>query len=377
MDPYDILGLRPQASAQEIELAYKGRRTQYHPDRYTDPEGARWATGKMQEVNAAYAILSDSGRKAQYDRGAGRPTATRSGSSQKSQAAAASADATTLSLKQALTQAFSVGLGCRRVFVAPNIPLAKLTGALQSYGRGKGVRDIVALVDTTMMGGAREGLMLTEEELLHKELMQQPGALPWSHVREIEAIKEKVQINGRTFMECTLVDAHEIKRLCEGVAGFLASRQQVGSNQGQRSEQRSSKSSAAVALHETAKTEIVKLCRMLDEVEPPGHELIDRDHVVEYFELLRRAAHDPEMQGLAEQELKLIIGLTHLPQIIIANARDERLAVLLASQDTDSPLVQQLRALMRQMRDFALHEAAQAREEEQRRARSDAFFGRR
>jgi len=333
----------------------------------------------MQEVNAAYALLSDPVRKAQHDRTSSHGAASRSSEPQREspQPKPSSPPAASLSLKQALTQAFSVGLGCRRVFVAPNIPMQKLTAALQSYGRGKGVRDIVALVDTTMMGGAREGLMFTEQGLLYKELLQPPGDLPWSHVREIQALDEKVQINGRTFMECALVDAHEIKRLCDGVAAFLKGGQQAAGSAGQSGEQRSGKGSVAVALHAAAKVEIVKLCRMLDEVEPPGHQFIDRDLVVEYFDLLLRAARDPEMEGLAEQELKLIIALTHLPEVIVANARDERLAVLLRSQDSDSPLVQQLRAFMRQMRDFALHEEAQSREKEQRRSRADAFFGRR
>lgn len=59
MDPYEILGIRLSAGGEEIELAYRGRRSQYHPDRYTssDAETLNWATSKMQEVNQAYAAL--------------------------------------------------------------------------------------------------------------------------------------------------------------------------------------------------------------------------------------------------------------------------------------------------------------------------------
>ncbi len=48
MDPYGVLGIRPSAGRDEIELAYKGRRSQYHPDRYaqSDAETQAWATGK-------------------------------------------------------------------------------------------------------------------------------------------------------------------------------------------------------------------------------------------------------------------------------------------------------------------------------------------
>ena len=68
-DYYDILGIRPTGSADEIALAYKGRRTQYHPDKYSqaDSETQKWATAKMQEVNEAYVVLSDVNRRGEYD----------------------------------------------------------------------------------------------------------------------------------------------------------------------------------------------------------------------------------------------------------------------------------------------------------------------
>ena len=61
MNYYDVLGIRPGASPQEIELAYRSRRSQYHPDKYADADAdtVKWATQKMQEVNAAYTALSN------------------------------------------------------------------------------------------------------------------------------------------------------------------------------------------------------------------------------------------------------------------------------------------------------------------------------
>ena len=58
---YEVLGVRPEAPIWEIELAYKGRRSQYHPDRYAvgDEAAVAWATAKMQAVNKAYAVLKD------------------------------------------------------------------------------------------------------------------------------------------------------------------------------------------------------------------------------------------------------------------------------------------------------------------------------
>ena len=50
-DPYSVLGLRPDASDEEVKKAYKTLAKRYHPDvTGNSPEAAR----KMQEINAAY-----------------------------------------------------------------------------------------------------------------------------------------------------------------------------------------------------------------------------------------------------------------------------------------------------------------------------------
>ena len=70
MYPYDILGIRPNAGREEIELAYKGRRSQYHPDRYgqSDVQTQAWATDRMQAISHTYVILGDPDERARFDR---------------------------------------------------------------------------------------------------------------------------------------------------------------------------------------------------------------------------------------------------------------------------------------------------------------------
>lgn len=64
-DHAEVLGIRPGASRNEIELAYRGRRSQYHPDRYAGEgaEAVEWATGKMKDVNVAYKALLEAAGK--------------------------------------------------------------------------------------------------------------------------------------------------------------------------------------------------------------------------------------------------------------------------------------------------------------------------
>jgi DnaJ-class molecular chaperone len=65
-DPYDILGVPRSASEADIKKAYRKLAKSYHPDRNAgDPK----AKDKFAEANAAYEVLGDSAKRAQFDRG--------------------------------------------------------------------------------------------------------------------------------------------------------------------------------------------------------------------------------------------------------------------------------------------------------------------
>lgn len=56
---YDVLGLRPGASTDEIKHAYRRLVRQWHPDRFThDPRSQRVAEEKLKEINEAYTAVS-------------------------------------------------------------------------------------------------------------------------------------------------------------------------------------------------------------------------------------------------------------------------------------------------------------------------------
>ena len=57
-DPYQVLGVRPGASDEEIKQAYRRLAKKYHPDR--NP-GDQAAAKKMQEINAAYEQIKNPG----------------------------------------------------------------------------------------------------------------------------------------------------------------------------------------------------------------------------------------------------------------------------------------------------------------------------
>ena len=60
---YETLGVSENASADEIKKAYRKLARKYHPDINKDES----AVDKFKEINAAYEVLSDDEKKAQYD----------------------------------------------------------------------------------------------------------------------------------------------------------------------------------------------------------------------------------------------------------------------------------------------------------------------
>ena len=64
-DYYEVLGVSRTASADEIKKSYRRLAMKHHPDRNKDDTSAE---GKFKEAKEAYEVLSDSDKRATYDR---------------------------------------------------------------------------------------------------------------------------------------------------------------------------------------------------------------------------------------------------------------------------------------------------------------------
>lgn len=72
-DPYELIGVSPAATPEQIARAYRGQVRRLHPDLHPDdPQAA----ARLAELTRAYRLLADPARRSRYDRQhgyAGRP----------------------------------------------------------------------------------------------------------------------------------------------------------------------------------------------------------------------------------------------------------------------------------------------------------------
>jgi curved DNA-binding protein CbpA len=66
---YEVLGVAPEAAADDVRRAYLARAREAHPDRHIDASGAQRADAerRMQKVNEAWRVLGNPRRRRRYD----------------------------------------------------------------------------------------------------------------------------------------------------------------------------------------------------------------------------------------------------------------------------------------------------------------------
>jgi len=174
---YDLLGVRDDASDEEIKRAYRRAAMKAHPDRNMGREAA--AHAQFQEIKEAYAILSDPSQRRVYDavyaEEMGRLVREREAAAREEEAARQAEYARQVSLAMRFAEqgynrdvVFGVLLGgdceselaARIADGAVELHLSRQTGSPQTGSRETGARETAASQrsdDSTSRNGAEPG----------------------------------------------------------------------------------------------------------------------------------------------------------------------------------------------------------------------------
>jgi hypothetical protein len=80
------------------------------------------------------------------------------------------------------------------LYIKPDIPEKKLKNAVNSYGQGITFNEVILLIDDTVFGGAKEGLLLTETDIYTKAITENPNNFPLDSISRISIKKKTVTI---------------------------------------------------------------------------------------------------------------------------------------------------------------------------------------
>lgn len=117
------------------------------------------------------------------------------------------------------------------IYLAPHIPHNKIYGALASYiPAGTAPEQVLLLVDDTVFGGAKEGLVITEQAIYYKESFESSKRFLLKDIKSIHYasgfLNGGLFINGNRLMDFTQPKKHSLKILAQLVADFVAQKAQ-------------------------------------------------------------------------------------------------------------------------------------------------------
>jgi hypothetical protein len=75
-------------------------------------------------------------------------------------------------------------VGKDNVFIAPNIPPDKLSNALSQYAKVEQEEKVIALIDTTIRGSAKDGIAFTDQRLMWKGMWAEPDFIKYSDISD-------------------------------------------------------------------------------------------------------------------------------------------------------------------------------------------------
>lgn len=114
------------------------------------------------------------------------------------------------------------------IFLKGNIPEKKLANAIQAYANGVSQDEVILLLDDTVFGSAKEGLLITSDAIYGHQLGLKPVKVNYSNINSSDSENERLgcylRLNELRFVMIATVDKQVVSKLAsliEKCASYL------------------------------------------------------------------------------------------------------------------------------------------------------------
>lgn len=107
-------------------------------------------------------------------------------------------------------------------YVWPNIPEKKLSNALGSIAKGIFADHVLILIDATIFGSAKDGIVVTETDIYFKEAFTDPKRTPFKLVASIGFKSDKIFVNSDEVFATAGIESSEAKAFVALIKSHIA-----------------------------------------------------------------------------------------------------------------------------------------------------------
>lgn len=120
-------------------------------------------------------------------------------------------------------------LKIKRVFT--EIPNKKLENAILSYAKNLEPKSVVALVDDTLFGSAKNGLIFSDDALYAKEFLGEPKSIKYDEISKIYSQNRTLFINDEKFIDFASLISGEVNAISNALKQHLNTPKQMPKEQ--------------------------------------------------------------------------------------------------------------------------------------------------
>lgn len=118
-----------------------------------------------------------------------------------------------------------------KIYMFPNMPMDKLNNALSSYAAGVNPQSVLALIDDTITGNAKNGMVITTDAIYAKSMLEDAKIVRLQDIATIRCDRSmlgaKVFINECQIIDFTQPDYKVVENIINQIAMFIAQRNQA------------------------------------------------------------------------------------------------------------------------------------------------------